>query len=156
MRLHADTGTNADYTIIAGCGRVGANLADTLSDEGKDVLVIDRDKSAFRKLSPSFGGLAITGDATDFDVLREAEIDRANVVVAVTDNDNANIMVAQIAREIFGIRRVIARLYDHERECAYQEFGIETICPAILSAKEIDKFLSQKSEINEECEAITL
>ena len=156
MGLLADTRANADYTIIAGCGRVGADLADTLSDEGRDVLVIDKDKNAFRKLSPSFGGLAITGDATDFDVLQEAEINKANVVVAVTDNDNANIMVAQIAREIFKIRHVIARLYDHERECVYKEFGIETICPAILSAREIDKVLSQKSEIDEEQEAITL
>lgn len=75
--------------------------------------------------------------------MQEAQISKASVVVAVTNSDNANIMVAQIARELFHIRRVIARLYDPERECVYREFGIDTICPAILSAKEIDKILCE-------------
>ena len=128
---------------MIGCGRLGANLANTLSDNGGNVLIIDKNKDAFRKLAPSFGGLSIAGDATDLDVLQEAQISRASVVVAVTDSDNANIIVAQIARELFHIRRVIARLYDPERECVYREFGIDTICPAVLSAKEIDKILSE-------------
>jgi len=131
------------YTIVIGCGRLGANLANTLSDEGGNVLIIDKNKDAFRKLSPSFGGLSITGDAVDLDVLQEAQISRASVVVAVTDSDNVNIIEAQIARELFHIKRVIARLYDPERECVYREFGIDTICPAVLSAKEIDKILSE-------------
>ncbi|MDD4159931.1 MAG: TrkA family potassium uptake protein [Synergistaceae bacterium] len=131
------------YTIVIGCGRLGANLANTLSDEGGNVLIIDRDKDAFRKLSPSFGGLTLTGDATDIDILQEAQISKADTLVAVTNSDNTNIMAAQIARELFQIKRVIARLYDPERECVYREFGIATICPAILSANEIDKILSE-------------
>ncbi|MEA4849227.1 MAG: NAD-binding protein, partial [Clostridiaceae bacterium] len=99
-------------------------------------------KDAFRKLSPSYGGLSIIGDAMDIDILQEAQISKASVVVAVTNSDNANIMVAQIARELFYIQRVIARLYDPDRACVYREFGIDTICPAILSAKEIDKILT--------------
>lgn len=138
-----DKKSDENYTIVIGCGRLGANLANTLSDEGGNVLIIDKSKDAFRKLSPSFGGLSITGDALDLDVLQEAQINKASVVVAVTNSDNANIMVAQIARELFKIKRVIARLYDPERECVYREFGIDTICPAILSAKEIDKILSE-------------
>lgn len=134
---------SSGYTMIIGCGRLGANLANTLSDEGGNVLIVDKDKNAFRKLSPSFGGLAVTGDGTDFDVLQEAQMHQANVVVVVTNNDNANVMIAQIAREIFQVERVIARLYDPERECIYREFGIDTICPAVLSAKEIDKFLAK-------------
>ena len=141
MELRMDKDKN--YTIVIGCGRLGANLANTLSDEGGDVLIIDKNKDAFRKLSPSFGGLSITGDAIDLDVLQEAQISRASVVVAVTDSDNVNIIEAQIARELFHIKRVIARLYDPERECVYREFGIDTICPAVLSAKEIDKILSE-------------
>lgn len=132
-----------NYIIIIGCGRLGANLANTLSDGGGNVLIIDKNKDSFRKLSPSFGGLSVIGDATDIDVMQEAQISNASAVIAVTNNDNANIMVAQIAREMFNIKRVIARLYDPEREYVYQEFGIETICPAVLSAKEIDKILSQ-------------
>lgn len=145
MKLFTDRPTDKDYTVVIGCGRLGANLANTLSDKDGDVLIIDRDKDAFRKLSPSFGGLTVTGDATDFDVLNEAQIEKASVVVAVTNNDNTNIMVAQIAREMFRIHRVIARLYDLDRECVYREFDIDTICPAILSAKEIDKILSKTS-----------
>ena len=143
MELLIDKRSDENYTIVIGCGRLGANLANTLSDEGGNVLIIDKSKDAFRKLSPSFGGLSITGDALDLDVLQEAQINKASVVVAVTNSDNANIMVAQIARELFQIKRVIARLYDPERECVYREFGIDTICPAILSAKEIDKILSE-------------
>jgi trk system potassium uptake protein TrkA len=127
--------------IIAGCGRLGANLANTLSDSGRNVIIIDKDPDSFRKLSPSFGGIAMTGDATEMHVLNEAEIEKAVAVISVTNNDNTNIMVAQLAKELFNIGEVIARLYDPERECVYHEFGIETICPAVLSEKEIDKLL---------------
>ncbi len=141
MGLFTGKTKNHDYIIIIGCGRLGANLADTLSDSGGNVLIIDYNKDSFRKLSPSFGGLTLTGDATDIDVLHEAQIEKATGVVSVTNNDNTNIMVAQLAKELFNIQRVIARLYDHERECVYREFGIDTICPAVLSAKEISKLL---------------
>jgi trk system potassium uptake protein TrkA len=134
---------NKDYTIIIGCGRLGANLANTLYDEGGNVLIIDKNKDSFRKLSPSFGGLTVTGDATDLDILQEAQITKADVVIAVTNNDNINIMTAQITREIFHITRVIARLYDPDKECVYREFGIDTICPAVLSVKEIEKIISK-------------
>ena len=130
-----------NYTIIIGCGRLGANLANALSDNGGNVLIVDNNKDSFRKLSPSYGGLSLMGDATDIDVLHEAQIEKANVVVCVTNNDNANIMVAQIAKEIFNTEHVIARLYDPERECVCREFGIETICPAVLSANEIRRLL---------------
>ncbi len=141
MKIQLNKQKNENYTIIIGCGRLGANLANTLSDNGEDVLIIDKNKEAFRKLSPAFGGLSLNGDATDLDVLQEAQINNATTVIAVTNNDNANILVAQVAREMFHIERVIARLYDPEREYVYHEFGIATICPAILSVKEIDKIL---------------
>lgn len=141
MKIQLNKQKNENYTIIIGCGRLGANLANTLSDNGEDVLIIDKNKEAFRKFSPAFGGLSLNGDATDLDVLQEAQINNATTVIAVTNNDNANILVAQVAREMFHIERVIARLYDPEREYVYHEFGIDTICPAILSVKEIDKIL---------------
>lgn len=132
-----------DYTIVIGCGRLGANLASTLSDEGSNVVIMDKDKDAFRKLDPSFGGLTITGDGTDFDSLQEAQIEKADVVVVVTNNDNVNVMIAQMAREVFQVQHVIARLYDPDRECTYRDFMIDTICPAVLSANEIDKLLAK-------------
>lgn len=133
----------APYTIIVGCGRLGANLANTLSDEGKNVLIIDKSKDVFRKLSSSFGGLAVEGNGTDLQILKEADIEQATTVVAVTNDDNVNIMVAQIAKDLFHVKRVISRLYDPERECVYREFGIDTICPVVLSTNEIDKLLSE-------------
>lgn len=139
----------APYTLIVGCGRLGAGLADTLSGEGEDVLILDREKSAFRKLSSSFGGLTLEGEGTDLDVLKEAGIDRADTVIAVTDSDNVNILIAQLAREVFSVGRVIARLYDPERECVYRELGIDTICPALLSANEIDKLLARPGKEQE-------
>lgn len=131
------------FTIIIGCGRLGANLANALSDAQGNVLIMDINKDSFRKLSPSFGGLAVAMDATDLDALRGAGIDQADTVIVVTNNDNVNVMVAQLAREVFKVKDVIARLYDPERECVYQEFGIATICPAVLSLKEIDKILDK-------------
>ena len=131
-----------EYVIIVGCGRLGANIANRLSENGESVLIIDTSKDSFRKLSPSFSGITLAGDATYIQVLHEAEISRATVVVSVTNYDNTNILVAQIAKKMFGIERVIARLYDPERECVYHDFKIDTICPAVLSTKEIDKFLN--------------
>lgn len=131
------------HTIIIGCGRLGSNIANTLSNVGENVLIIDENRDSFRRLASNFGGLTITGNGTNFDVLKEAEIDNADVVIAVTNDDNANIMVAQIAREVFKVEKVIARLYDAERESVYKDLGINTICPAILSIKEIDKLLEQ-------------
>lgn len=133
----------SDYTIIIGCGRLGARLANTLSDNGTNVIVIDKDENAFRKLSPSYGGLTHVGDATDISVLKELGIEQAEVVLSVTNDDNTNIMVAQIAKEVYKTPHVVCRLYDPDRECVYDEFGIETICPAILSANEISKLLGE-------------
>ena len=120
---------------------MGANLANTLSDSGGNIIIIDKNPEAFRKLSSSYGGIVLTGDAMDMSVLNNAEIEKATAVISVTNEDNTNIMVAQLAKEMFNTERVIARLYDPESECVYQEFGIDTICPADLSTKEIDKLL---------------
>lgn len=139
----------SEYTIIIGCGRLGANLANTLSNEGEDVLIMDTDKDAFRRLAPNFGGLSVVASGTDLQKLKDAKIENASAVVAVTNDDNTNIMVAQIARELFGVERVIARLYDPECESVYKRLGINTICPAVLSAIEIDKLL-EGAEAREE------
>lgn len=131
------------YTIIIGCGRLGSNLANTLSNEGENVLIMDENKDSFRRLTSSFGGLSVVGNGTDFSKLKEAQIQQASAVIAVTNDDNTNIMIAQIARDMFQVKRVIARLYDPDCEIVYQEFGIDTICPSTLSAKEIDKLLGE-------------
>lgn len=139
----------SSYTVIIGCGRLGANLANTLSEEGENVLILDKEKDSFRKLSSSFGGLAVEGDGTELDTLKAADVQRADTVIAVTNNDNINIMIAQIAKECFSVKKVISRLFDPERECVYQELGIDTICPAVLSANEIDKILNRNASTQE-------
>lgn len=137
---------NNEYTIIIGCGRLGAQLANELSNLGENVLIMDENRDSFRRLASNFGGLQMVGNGTDFDKLREAQIHNATTVIAVTNDDNINIMAAQIARDVFNVPKVIARLYDPECESIYQKLGISTICPSVLSVKEIDKLLDNPQE----------
>ncbi|MFO8069273.1 MAG: TrkA family potassium uptake protein [Alkalibacterium sp.] len=129
------------YILIIGSGRLGASLANDLSEREENVIIVDADKSSFRKLSPSFGGLTVTGDGTDLTILKEAQIERADVVVVVTDNDNSNIMISQIAKIIFKKDQIISRLYDPDKKSVYEEFDIDLIYPAILSVNEINRLL---------------
>lgn len=130
------------YTIIVGCGRLGASLANELSDEGRDVLIIDRDKNALRKLSPSYGGLTLIGDATDFSILKKADIENATSVIVVTNNDNANVMISQISKELYGVDQVITRVYDPERTVVYGNQGIETVSPLLLLKERIKNMIN--------------
>ena len=123
--------------VIIGCGHLGALVATSLSNAGGTVTVIDRDKNSFAKLSPSFGGLTIVGNATDIDVLAEAGISPKTTVVCATNHGNTNIMAAQMAKVLFSAKRVIARLYNPEKAFVYEEEGVETICPDDLAAQEI-------------------
>ena len=122
------------YVIIVGCGRLGSILANRLSGMGNSVVVIDRDETAFGNLSTEFSGFQVTGDAAELAVLRQAQMDKAECVLAITSYDNVNVMVAQVARAVFGVPKVMARVNDPSREAVYREFGIETICPTNLSA----------------------
>ncbi len=136
-----------NYIIIAGCSRFGANIASILSDKGEDVVILDINKNNFRKLSKNFGGFKIEGDATDIDVLINSGIEKAKILVAATDDDNVNIMISQIAKQIFSIDKVVSRLYDTEKEIAYNDFGINIIYPAKLTINEFEKVLSINDEL---------
>ena len=118
--------------VIMGCGRVGSQLAVRLDREGHRVSVIDVTSKSFRRLPDDFGGATVVGTGIDEDVLRAAGIERADAFVAVTEGDNRNIMAAQVVREIFGVREVVARIYDPVREEIYRELGLDTICPTKL------------------------
>jgi len=122
------------YVIVVGCGQLGALLASQLSSLGSSVVVIDREQAAFENLSTDFSGFRVAGDAAELDVLRQARIDRAQCLLAVTNYDNLNLMVAQVSQAVFGVPKVMARVNNPSREAVYREFGIETICPATLSA----------------------
>jgi trk system potassium uptake protein len=120
--------------VILGCGRVGSTLALMLDSEGHDVSIIDIDPSAFRRLGESFGGRAINGMGISPDVLRDAGVENASAFLAVTNGDNTNIMAAQIAKVIFKVPRVMARIYDPLRAEVYREVDIETLCITTLGA----------------------
>lgn len=138
------------YIIIAGCGKVGSGLANRLSKEGHDVVVVDFDEDAFEKIDPDFTGLKIVGVPFDQDVLKKAGIDKADAVAAVTPEDNVNIMVSQIAKNIYGVPRVLARIYDPAREYVFHQFGLETICPTNVSVDIIGSIILGKT-MNTKC-----
>jgi trk system potassium uptake protein TrkA len=124
-----------EYVVIVGCGRLGSILANRLSSLGSSVVVIDQSEAAFNNLSTEFSGFRIVGDAAELAVLRRAKTDKADCFLATTQHDNINLMVAQVAKTVFKVSKVMARLYDPAREPVYQQFGIETISPTKLSAE---------------------
>ncbi|MDD8049215.1 MAG: NAD-binding protein [Thomasclavelia sp.] len=125
------------YSIIVGCGGLGSFLATHFSEEGKDVMVIDLEGSAFRKLSKSYGGITMAANATDIEKLKKAKMNEADNVIVVTNNDNVNIFVAQIAKKMFNVPYVVARIYDECKSVLVEKYNIETICPTILSEQEV-------------------
>ena len=114
--------------VIVGCGRVGAALAEALDNDGHEVLIIDTSTRAFDRLSSEFKGQAIRGDGTDEDVLRRAGAERADILLALTEGDNRNVMAAQVAREKLNVDKAIAKINDPVRAAAYAELGIATVC----------------------------
>ena len=122
--------------VIMGCGRVGSELAATLDREGHDVAVLDMNAYQFDRFLPeTFGGRRITGNGIDQDTLRRAGIEEADAFVAATQGDNRNVMAAQIAKHIFGVERVVCRIYDPIREQMYRRLGLRTICPTKIGAR---------------------
>jgi trk system potassium uptake protein len=115
------------HVVVVGCGRVGSSLARILEDGGHTVAVLDKAPKAFRRLPDDFGGRTVVGVGFDRDRLREAGIEEAGALAAVTSGDNSNIMVARVAREVFGLERVVARIYDPRRAAIYERLGIPTI-----------------------------
>ncbi|MFT3899959.1 MAG: TrkA family potassium uptake protein [Gordonia sp. (in: high G+C Gram-positive bacteria)] len=113
--------------VIMGCGRVGASLADAMQRRGHEVSVIDRNAQAFSRLGPDFTGTTIVGVGFDRDVLTRAGITEADAFAAVSSGDNSNIVAARVARETFGIERVVARIYDARRAEVYARLGIPTV-----------------------------
>ncbi|WP_250038182.1 potassium channel family protein [Paractinoplanes maris] len=115
------------HVVIMGCGRLGSTLAHKLSERGHSVAVIDQNSDAFRRLGSDFGGITVTGIGFDRDVLRAADIERADAFAAVSSGDNSNIISARLARETFGVSRVVARIYDQKRAQVYERLGIPTV-----------------------------
>lgn len=115
------------HVIIVGCGRVGSALARDVAEAGHSVAVLDRRAEAFRRLPDGFDGRTVVGVGFDRDRLRAAGVEQADAVAAVTSGDNSNILTARVAREFFGVERVVARIYDTKRAAIYERLGIPTV-----------------------------
>jgi trk/ktr system potassium uptake protein len=125
------------HVVIMGCGRVGSTLARALEDRGHTVAVIDSNPDAFRRLGPGFSGEKVNGYGFDQKVLEAAGIQNAGAFAAVSSGDNSNIISARVAREMFGIDNVVARIYDPGRAEVYQRLGIATVATVRWTADQM-------------------
>jgi len=121
--------------IVVGCGRVGSQLATLLSVEGHNVVVIDKEPEAFKRLGSSFNGVTIKGVGFDEEILEEAGIGSCDAFAAVTNLDNTNLMAAEVARKIFNVPHVVARLYNPLRERTYIQLDLDYVCGTTLVAE---------------------
>lgn len=128
--------------IIIGCGRMGSGLAQTLSLRGHSVTVVDKAPSAFERLGPSFKGQTVVGVGFDRDVLLKAGIERADGLAAVTESDEANVVAARLASQIFRVPKVVARLYDPRKAEIYRRLGLQTISTTTWGINRIANLLS--------------
>ena len=129
------------HVVIMGCGRLGSTLAQNLDGRGHSVAVIDQNADAFRRLPAEFSGTTVTGIGFDRDVLRAAGIERADAFAAVSSGDNSNIISARLARETYGVSRVVARIYDTRRALVYERLGIPTVATIRWAADRMMKQL---------------
>ena len=134
------------YIIIAGCGKIGANLVKTLSNDGHDVVVIDPNEENFAQLENGTNCLTITGMCIDEDVLKSAGIERADALLAVTSDDNVNIMTAQIASQLYHVSHVVTRVYDPEKAEVLRQMGLTIVCPTMLTVAKIGSLLGETEE----------
>lgn len=123
--------------LIVGCGRVGSTLAKLLDADNHEVIVVDENPAAFKRLGQKFKGHVVVGTGIDYDVLTRAGAGTADGFIAVTNGDNRNVMAALIAQRMFKIKKIVARIYDPPRGLMYRELGIDTVCPTTMGAKAI-------------------
>lgn len=125
------------HVVIMGCGRVGSSIARELENAGISVSIIDQSREAFRRLGNSFTGETVTGIGFDRDILIEAGIERADAFAALSDGDNSNILAARLAREVFSVDNVVARIYDPARAEIYQRLGIPTVATVTWATEQV-------------------
>lgn len=130
--------------IVMGCGRVGEQVSLLMEQDGHEVTVIDSDADALARLGPDFKGRRVKGVGFDHSVLVEAGIHNADAFAATSSSDNVNIVAARIARNIFRVPRVVARLYDPRRAEIYQRLGLLTISSTSLGAERIRELITHE------------
>jgi len=133
------------YTIIVGCGRVGSELAKLLSTENHDVVVIDRIPASLERLGDTFNGTTLVGNGFNLNLLKQAGIEKSHAFCAVTNGDNTNLICAQVAKKIFKVPKVLARVYDPQRAHIYAALGLDIISGTTLFASMLrDKIIESR------------
>jgi trk system potassium uptake protein TrkA len=133
------------YVIIVGCGRVGAELAKLLSAESHDVVIIDKFQESFSRLGDTFNGLTMVGNGFDLALLKQVGIEKADAFCAVTNGDNTNLISAQVAKKIFRVPKVFARVYDPQRAHIYSALGLNIISGTMLFSSMLrDKIIESR------------
>ena len=133
--------------VIIGCGRTGAFLAGILNESDHEVTIIDLERAAFAHLPADFKGTTLLGNGTDLEILRTAGIDKADAVFALTQGDNRNLMAAQIAKQVFGVKHVISKVNDPIRANTYRQHGITTISRTTIIATLLEALLMGDPEV---------
>ena len=123
--------------LIIGCGRVGSMLANRLDEEGHQVVILDKNQQAFRRLSEKFFGERRIGNGLVEEYVRPALKKEVDILFVMTDKDNINLMIAQWVKKKFSIKRVITEVHDSILAGLYKELGVETVCPTDLVLKEL-------------------
>jgi trk system potassium uptake protein TrkA len=129
--------------VIIGCGRVGSVLANRLDEAGHQVLVLDKNQQAFRRLSERFSGERRVGNGLVEEYVRPALKEKTDILFAMTDKDNINLMIAQWVKQKFQVARVIAEVHDSILAGLYKELGVETVCPTELMLNELLKMTQE-------------
>ena len=133
------------HIVVVGCGRVGSGLAMQLSEEGHSVVVIDKNRDAFRRLT-RFSGKTLVGYGFDRDILFQADANNADALAAVTNGDNTNILCARIARDNYQIKNVVARIYDPARAGIYMKLGIPTVATSLWTTEQVKRWMVPNNE----------
>ena len=131
--------------LVVGCGKVGSNLASVLTKQGHDVSIVDKNEENFDLLPNDFNGFTTVGVPIDLEILKKAGIESCDAVAAVTPDDNINIMVCEVAKEIFNIENVFVRIYDPKREEVFSRLGMHTVCPTNLTVSAICAVLNNNT-----------
>ena len=130
-------------TLIIGCGRLGASIANADSLSGKNVLVVDKDSRSFELLSDLFSGYTFLGDVTDLSLLEEAYITSAKEIIIATGDDNVNLFLAYVARKLYNVPKIYDRLDDPSLEILISDLDVKAIYPFELS---LDKFSRMRGD----------
>jgi trk/ktr system potassium uptake protein len=133
--------------VIVGCGRVGGFLAGVLDSAGHQVTIVDLERAAFVHLPAGFKGTTLLGNGTDLDVLRSAGIDKTDALFALTQGDNRNLMAAQIAKNVFGVKQVFSKVNDPIRANTYRQHGIRTFSRTSILGTLLEAMLMGDPEV---------